>query len=114
MHRVLLLLIPPAFIRALSVVASGTNGDGAAVSGEGDAGSGVLVSSPSIDFGAELLPVDWPGAAADRQSAGGCVIDIGDRFTAEVKVVMPPKASVVVAVTRTFWPTRDCVEVSSR
>jgi hypothetical protein len=35
-------------------------------------------------------------------------------FTAEVKVVMPPKASVVVAVTRTFWPTRDCVDVSSR
>ena len=41
---------------SIAVVASGTNGDGAAVSGEGDAGSGVVVSGFSIDVSAELLP----------------------------------------------------------
>ena len=35
---------------------SGTNGDGAAVSGERDAGSGGIVSGFSIDFRAESLP----------------------------------------------------------
>ncbi|WP_255446250.1 hypothetical protein [Synechococcus sp. RS9902] len=32
---------------------------------------------------------------------------------AELKEVDPPAASVVVAVTRTAWPTRDWAEVSS-
>ena len=35
---------------------SGTNGDGAAVSGERDAGSGEIVSGFAIDISAELLP----------------------------------------------------------
>ena len=41
---------------AIAVVAIGTNGDGAAVSGKGDAGSGVIASVFSIDVRAELLP----------------------------------------------------------
>ena len=46
-----------AGIGAISVVAIGTNGDGAAVSGEGDAPSGEIASGFSIDVSAELLPI---------------------------------------------------------
>ena len=34
-------------------------------------------------------------------------------WAAEVKVVEPPAASVVVAMTRTSWPARDWADVSS-
>ena len=43
--------------KAIAIVVGGTNGDGAAVSGEGDAGSGFIVSGFSIDVSAELLPI---------------------------------------------------------
>ena len=45
-----------AGIGAIAVVSGRTNGDGAAVSGEGDAVSGFVVSGFSIDIRAEFLP----------------------------------------------------------
>ena len=45
-----------AGIAAIAVVVAGTNGNGAAVSGEGDAGSGSIARGFSIDVDAELLP----------------------------------------------------------
>ena len=45
-----------AGIVAIAVVCSSANGDDAAVSGKGDAGSGVIVSGFSIDVSADLLP----------------------------------------------------------
>ena len=41
----------------IALVASGANGDGAAVSGERDAASGAIASGFSIDVSAELLPI---------------------------------------------------------
>ena len=46
-----------AGIGAIAVVAEGANGEGAAVSGEGDAGSGLIENGFSIDVSAELLPI---------------------------------------------------------
>ena len=42
---------------ATAVVSSSANGDGAAVSGEGDAGSGFVATGFSIDVSADLLPI---------------------------------------------------------
>ena len=47
-------------IGAIAVIVSGTNGDGAAVSGERDAGSGGIASGFSIDVRAELMPAGRP------------------------------------------------------
>ena len=62
-----------AGIGAIAVVAPGTNGDGAAVSGKGDAFARAIASVFSIDVSAELLPAGGPFAAPDRQGAGRCV-----------------------------------------
>ena len=67
-----------AGIGAIVVVAGGTNGDGAAVSGEGNALSRLIPGSFSIDVGTELLPTGRPGAAVNCQVAGGWFIDIVD------------------------------------
>ena len=69
-----------AGLGAIAGVIRSANGDGAAVSGEGDAGSGEIASGFSIDVSAELLPTGGPGAcsASNRQGAGGWVIDIDD------------------------------------
>ena len=45
-----------AGIVAIAVIAIGTNGDGAAVSGQGDASSGPIGRGFSTDVSAELLP----------------------------------------------------------
>ena len=44
-------------IVTIAVVVEGANGDGAAVSGEGDAVSGVIGSGFSIDVSTNLLPI---------------------------------------------------------
>ena len=46
-----------AHMAAIVAVSTSANGDGAAVSGEGDAASGVIVSGFSIDVSADLLPI---------------------------------------------------------
>ena len=46
-----------AGIGAIAVVAPSANGEGAAVSGEGDVLSGSIGSGFSIDVSAELLPI---------------------------------------------------------
>ena len=60
---------------AIAVVAEGANGEGAAVSGEGDAGSGLIENGFSIDVSAELLPTGRFRATGDRQCAGGCDVE---------------------------------------
>ena len=46
-----------AGIGAIAVVAIGSNGEGAAVSGEGDTASGPILSGFSIDVSADLFPI---------------------------------------------------------
>ena len=46
-----------AGIKTIALVAIGANGDGAAVGGEGDAGSGVIESGFSFDVRADLFPI---------------------------------------------------------
>ena len=55
---------------ATAVVALSTNGDGAAVSGEGDANSGIVISSFSIDISAYLFPSAVRIALIDAHMAG--------------------------------------------
>ena len=46
-----------AGIGAIAVIEGCTDGDGGAVSGDGDAISEVIVNSLPIDIGTELLPI---------------------------------------------------------
>ena len=61
---------------AIAVVSRGTNGDGAAVRGEGDAVSGEILSGFSIDVSTELLPIAVWIALIDANMAGAGAVAV--------------------------------------
>ena len=61
---------------AIAVVVGGTNGDGAAVRGEGDAVSGEILSGFSIDVSTELQPIAVWIALIDAYMAGAGAVAV--------------------------------------
>ena len=66
-----------------------------------------------VRLSVSVLPVSEAAVRSGVEGAAGAVSSATMVCAAEVKVVEPPAASVVVAMTRTSWPTRDWAEVSS-